>query len=285
MKTKLFVLLVSLLTWSQVFAEIREIAITIDDLPFVGSANHDPRKLQREHDRFINIMQALIDRKVPATGFIIAGSIEKGQWELLEAFRNQGFELGNHTYSHRSLNSVSAEKYIEDVAKADDILTPLMTSPKYFRYPYLAESKGERRDKVYEFLADSGYIIAPVTVDSKDFRFNSQLFAIPYRQRPQRLNYLKKRYLNFIWQQTLRAEAKAEKKHPGVSRQILLIHANLLNSHFMGDIIDMYQEKGYRIVRLDQILAHTETGEETENGDNDKPAAGAVSDVVNDIFQ
>ena len=65
----------------------------------------------------MQIVQTLVDHQAPATGFIIAGSIEKGQWELLEEFRKAGLSLGNHTYTHRSLNSMSAANYIEDVAR------------------------------------------------------------------------------------------------------------------------------------------------------------------------
>lgn len=252
MKTRMMWLAL-LLNVSSVIAEpVREIAITIDDLPFVGSANNDPKKLQREHDRFMLILQTLVDHHVPATGFIIANSIEKGQWELLEAFRNAGFSLGNHTYSHKCLNNVSGEKYIDDVDKADKKLTDIMTTPKYFRYPYLAESKGAKRDAVHQYLNEHEYIIAPVTIDSKDFKFNSQLFAIPYSQRPQRLEGLKKRYLSYIWTQTIRAEKNKPADAP--IKQILLIHSNLLNSHFLGDIIDMYEKNGYKIVSLDQVM-------------------------------
>lgn len=271
-------LLISLmLACSTIFAEPqREIAITIDDLPFVGSANNDPKKLQREHDRFMLMLQALVDRKVPATGFVIAGSIEKGQWQLLEAFRDAGMELGNHTYSHKSLNSLTAEKYIADLEHADKLLDPIMTKPKYFRYPYLAESKGVKREEVHTFLTEHGYTIAPVTIDSKDFKFNSQLFAIPYRLRPQNLNQLKKRYLAYMWNQTLRAEANAKQRGDDPIRQVLLIHANLLNSHFLGDVIDMYQANGYRIVSLDEILKKTK-------GSNE-PAAIELSPVLDQIL-
>ncbi|STX47262.1 polysaccharide deacetylase [Legionella hackeliae] len=47
------------------FSQEREIAITIDDLPFVGSSNNNPAKLQREKDRFLKILQTLIDKKCP----------------------------------------------------------------------------------------------------------------------------------------------------------------------------------------------------------------------------
>lgn len=236
------------------FAEDHEIAITIDDLPFVGSGTSTPGNLKRTQERFIAIVNTLVENQVPATGFAIGGAIAKNEWELLEIFRNQGFTIGNHTYKHRSLNSMSAENYIADIEKADAILTPVMTEPKYFRYPYLAEGNGEKKQKVHEWLAAHQYTIAPVTVDSKDYEFNAQFYRIPYRQRPQRLTQFKKRYLAFIWQQTLRADKKAKKVDGQPVKHILLIHANLINSLCLGDIIEMYRSNGYKFITLEEAL-------------------------------
>lgn len=236
------------------FAEDHEIAITIDDLPFVGSGTSTPGNLKRTQERFMAIVNTLVENQVPATGFAVGGAIAKNEWELLEIFRNQGFAIGNHTYKHRSLNSMSAENYIADIEKADAILTPVMTEPKYFRYPYLAEGNGEKKQKVHEWLAAHQYTIAPVTVDSKDYEFNAQFYRIPYRQRPQRLAQFKKRYLAFIWQQTLRADKKAKKVDGQPVKHILLIHANLINSLCLSDIIEMYRSNGYKFITLEEAL-------------------------------
>lgn len=236
------------------FAYEKEIAITIDDLPFVGTAGRNEAKLQRKHDRFMAIVQALVDNKVPATGFVIANSIEKDQWQLLEAFKDAGFIIGNHTYSHANLNATSAEKYIANIEKADKILEPLMGSPKYFRYPYLAEGHGEKKAEVLTYLHDHDYIVAPVTIDSKDFQFNQRLYAIPYRLRDKNINQLKQKYLAYMWNQTLKAEQRAPKVEGKPVKQILLIHANLLNSHAMGDIIELYRKNGYRFISLPEAL-------------------------------
>ncbi len=230
---------------------IREIAITLDDLPFVGSANYKASALKREHDRFMRILDTLVDNHVPATGFVIAGSIERGQWSLLEAFHDAGFTIGNHTFSHANLNHMSSSKYIENVEHADQVLNSLMSHPRYFRYPYLAEGNGARKAEVQQYLADHDYIIAPVTIDTKDFRFNSQLYRVAYRARPKYLPKLKKQYLSYIWKQTLRAEKRAKGKPV---KQIILLHANLLNSHFLGDIIQMYRDHGYKFITLKEAL-------------------------------
>jgi peptidoglycan/xylan/chitin deacetylase (PgdA/CDA1 family) len=235
------------------YAVEKQVAITIDDLPFVGSANYNPGNLRREHDRFMKMLAAIKDRGVPATGFVVAGTIEKGQWDMLNEFANAGLEVGNHTYSHPNLYSTATERYIKDIDKADKVLKPILTKPKFFRYPYLAEGRGEKKEKVLSFLHQKGYIIAPVTIDSKDFRFNDRLFSINWRNRPQHLPKIKQQYLSYIWQQTKRAERISEKNGKPI-KEILLIHANLINAHAMGDIIDMYQKKGYKIVPLRDIL-------------------------------
>lgn len=236
------------------FSAEREIAITIDDLPFVGTDSNNPGNLARSHDRFMKIVQSLIDHHVPATGFVIAGAIGKGQWQLLEEFRKEGFELGNHTYSHANLNRISTEKYMEEIAHADQKLSNIMTQPKYFRYPYLAEGKGAAKQEIQDFLTANQYTIAPVTIDSKDYQFNARLLQVSWRVRAQHLSQIKREYLDYIWKQTLLAEKKSSN---APVKQILLIHANLLNSHFLGDVIQMYKDHGYHFVSLGEALNNT----------------------------
>lgn len=235
----------------QCIGQTREIAITIDDLPLVASKMNTPGNQQRSIERFNKIIQAFVDNKVPATGFIIAGAIEKGQWSFLEDFRKAGLELGNHTYSHHSLNQMGADQYIADIDRADKIIAPLMTEPKYFRYPYLAEGNKVSKPKVMQYLTEHGYTVAPVTIDSKDFEFNEQLYRIPYRAREKNINQVKKRYLAYIWNATLKAEKKANGRPV---KQILLIHANLLNSYVLGDLLQMYKQNGYTFITLTEAL-------------------------------
>ena len=247
---KLYCLLLSLFACN-CFAEDREIAITIDDLPLVASKMNTPGNQQRSTERFGKIVQALSDNHVPAIGFVIGGAIEKGQWAFLEQFRSAGLMIGNHTYSHRSLNQIGAEKYIADIARADKVLAPIMTEPKYFRYPYLAEGTKQSKPLVLAYLAENHYTVAPVTIDSKDFQFNEQLYKVPYHSREAYISKLEPRYLAYIWQQTLKAEKRANGQPV---KQILLIHANLLNSYALNDIIQLYKKNGYKFITLTEAL-------------------------------
>ena len=239
------------------FGQDKEIAITIDDLPLVASKMNTPGNQQRSTERFDRIIQALTDNQVPATGFVIAGSIEKGQWEFLEKFRKAGLMIGNHTYSHRNLNQMSADAYIADVERADKVLAPLLTEPKYFRYPYLAEGNKQTKPKVLGYLTEHNYSIAPVTIDSKDFRFNEQLYHVPFRVRENYIGKMKAGYLAYIWRQTELAEKRANGQPV---KQILLIHANLLNSYVLNDIILMYKQHGYKFITLTEALKNPAPG-------------------------
>lgn len=227
------------------FAHKKEIAITIDDLPFVG-----------EYRNFhLNMMlNTMKEQQIPATGFIIAKEVRNDNWEMLQKFRDSGFGLGNHTYSHANLNVLETKAYIKEIKVADKILSPVLTEPKYFRYPYLAMSNGDKRNKILCYLAKKNYQVAPITIDSKDFVFNQRLLSVPELNRRNYLGEMEPFYLDFIWQQTVKAEAHTEYHHNPDQAQILLIHANLLNAYVLPDIIRLYKEKGYTFVTLEDAL-------------------------------
>jgi peptidoglycan/xylan/chitin deacetylase (PgdA/CDA1 family) len=252
MKAMICGLLLASFISSTSYAQVKEIALTIDDLPFVGTNSETKGNLQRSQDRFMKILGFLVDNHIPATGFVIAGSIAQGQWQLLEQFRAAGLGIGNHTYSHANLNRLSAERYIAEIKRSDTILAPIMTQPKYFRYPYLAEGRGATKQAVQDYLTANQYTIAPVTIDSHDYKFNEKLLHISWRVRNQYVEQIKKQYLNYIWQQTVKAEKHSKS---GDSVQILLVHSNLLNSHCLGDVIKLYQDHGYRFVNLETALS------------------------------
>lgn len=227
------------------FTPKKTVSITIDDLPFVG-----------EYRNFhLNMMiDTMTKEQVPATGFIIASEVRKNNWEILHKFRDAGFGLGNHTLTHANLNKLDTEEYIQEIQGADDILLPVLTEPKYFRYPYLAMSSGQKKEDILCYLAKKNYHIAPITIDSKDFVFNQRLLSVPEVDRRAYLEEMKPFYLDFIWQQTLRAEEHNQFHQNTDQAQILLIHANLLNAYVLPDIINLYKQKGYVFVNLEDAL-------------------------------
>lgn len=219
-------------------AQQRNIAITIDDLPLIDAP----------YERFENIVHSLMKHQVPAIGFIIGNRVNPNTIKQFELFQQNGLELGNHSYSHLNLKRVSCEKYINDLIKADVILTPFMSQPKYFRYPYLSEGKLWRKSIVRYYLSEHNYRVAPVTTDSRDFEFNVAFVKLIRENPTAALTDFKKRYLEYVWQRTLTAEKKAPQK------QILLLHANLLNGYFLDDLLQMLEDHGYHFISLGDAL-------------------------------
>lgn len=241
----LFFLLLLISLPSMSTAPQKTISITIDDLPFVGESRNFHLNM---------IMNTMKEQQVPATGFIIASEVHRENWETLHKFRDQGFGLGNHTFSHANLNKLNVKEYIHEIKRADILLSPVLTEPKYFRYPYLAMSSGIKKDKILCYLAKNNYQVAPITIDSKDFVFNQRLLSVPEINRRTYLSELKPFYIDFIWQQTLKAEEHTQYHHHPEQTQILLIHANLLNAYVLPDIINFYKHKGYSFVSLEEAL-------------------------------
>jgi peptidoglycan/xylan/chitin deacetylase (PgdA/CDA1 family) len=237
--------LIFLLLSSLAHSQKRLIALTIDDLPFVGE----------EKNFHLNmIIDAIKAHEIPATGFVIASKVSANNWDTLKKFREAGLGLGNHTLNHLNLNKVKTEAYLHEIDAADRLLNSVMSEPKYFRYPYLAMSNGEKRSSVLNFLSSKNYQVAPVTIDSKDFVFNQLLLGVKEKDRRSFLGALKKCYLEFIWEQTLKAEDKNREIRKPDRAQILLIHANLLNAYVLPDIISLYKENGFTFVNLSEAL-------------------------------
>lgn len=228
------------------FAGKKRIALTIDDLPFVGAGKNAHLDL---------ILETLIQNNIPATGFVIAGHIMPSDWPLLHKFRDSGFSLGNHTYSHANLNKLSIENYIQEIDMADKILQPVLSEPKYFRFPYLATGKGPKQEEILNHLFSKNYQIAPITIDSKDFIFNQLLLSLPEKKRLAFFNLLKPSYIEYIRQQTELAESTTKNKT--ARTQILLIHANLLNAYALPDLIQFYKQHGYDFISLEEALEST----------------------------
>ncbi|MDR3504273.1 MAG: polysaccharide deacetylase family protein [Legionella sp.] len=238
----LFLIILSIITYATApntpcTPRERTIAITLDDLPI-------------EHAKFEKITRALTKHKAPAIGFVIAKNLNENNLKDLHAFLDTGFVLGNHSYSHVNLRKISAASYIADVDRADKILSPLMTGTKYYRYPYLAESSFVKKHMVLHYLKKNHYQVAPVTIDSRDFLFNKK-FTSEVRENPGLFNKLRQQYLDFVWRQTVLAEYG---QRCNTTKQILLLHANLLNSYFLDDLLQMYEHHGYRFISLDEAL-------------------------------
>ena len=82
----------------------------------------------------------LYERKIPAIFFVIGKLVEKNKDFLVYALK-KGFELGNHSYSHKDFDKISVKVGREEIKKTDKILEEIYSlaeikrKRKYFRFP------------------------------------------------------------------------------------------------------------------------------------------------------
>jgi peptidoglycan/xylan/chitin deacetylase (PgdA/CDA1 family) len=231
-------------------ARAADIAITFDDLPVV--TGRVPIERQERITR--DLLAHLTKRKLPAIGFVngdkllVDSKVVPARVALLERWTKAGFELGNHTFSHRSLNRIAAEEFEADIIAGEKHLPG---KPRYFRHPFLHTGRSaEVRDRVNAFLAKRGYTVAPVTIDNSEWIFARAYDVAAPETRPK----IVAAYLDYML-------AKVEYHHQEAIRlfgrsiaHILLVHANALNAAAFGELADRIAKRGHRFITLSRAL-------------------------------
>ncbi len=240
----------------------RSVAVTIDDLPFAqsGPTACDYAELKPLTER---LLQPIHERRIPVTAFAIAGNCpgltDKERREVYGLWTHAGAEMGNHTYSHGGLNTVSIDEYEQDILRGDNALKEWLgvSRLRYFRSPML-QTGPELPIKVRleEFLAAQGYQQAPVTFDNADWMFayvySAALArgdtALAERARTECVPYMES-VIEFFERRSVEVVGH---EFP----QVLLMHANRLNSVMLPALLNMLERRGYRFVSLEEALCN-----------------------------
>ena len=233
----------------------RAVAITIDDLP--RGLDGGPRDFSTLKAMTVKLLQPFRERRIPVTGFVNAGRYsgdESGLRELLALWIDAGAQLGNHSYSHPDINTVSLDAYTADVLKGEqplrDVLAAHGQSLKYYRHPYLhVGASPEAKKGLASFLADRGYTVAPVTLDNADYAFAAAYVKVETRSR------VRREYVPYIESTVEFFESRSVEVVGREFPQILLIHANQLNADLIPELLAMFERRGYRFVTLDEALS------------------------------
>src|SRR5882672_6316110 len=239
----------------------RQVAITIDDLP-AGSANSMDAATITEMTT--KLLTTLRDEKVPAVGFVNEKKVYKlGEVdERIKALRmwlDYGFELGNHTFSHSSLNKVGLQAWEDDVVQGESVTRMLLAEHnmklRYFRHPFLDTGRDlQTRREAEAFLVARGYRIAPITLDAWDWAYAGVYEDAKRRGDPAAQDELAKSYLAYSDAEFAYAEQLSKQIVGYEPKQIILLHANQLEADHIGELLDLFRKRGYRFITLEDAL-------------------------------
>ena len=239
----------------------RFIAITIDDLPVVSA--HNDLKTRQEITR--KLLKNITEAKVPVIGFVNEIKLytndkrDEQEVDLLRQWLNAGLDLGNHTFSHLSLDDNPLEKYEDEILRGEIITKELLQTKNeqmhYFRHPYLQTGQTLKiKSELNQFFAQHNYTIAPVTIEDSDWVF-AQAYdnAIGKNDR----NLMKKlgaAYLQYFDAKVDYAERQSTELFDREISEIMLLHANSINADYFGDLARALKKRGYRFVTLAEAL-------------------------------
>ena len=240
----------------------RQVAITIDDLPAAASNFMSAAEITAMTSKLLTTLR---DQKVPVVGFVNEKKLYKlgevdERIKALQMWLDYGFELGNHTYSHMSLNRAGLKAWEDDIIQGEPVLQFLLAQHKmklrYFRHPYLDTGRDLlTRREAEAFLVERGYRIAPVTLDAWDWMYAPVYDDARKRGDTALQQELVKSYLSYSDAVFTYAEQLSLKTIGYEPKQILLLHGNQLEADHIGELLDLMRRRGYRFISLEDALS------------------------------
>lgn len=243
----------------------RIVAVTFDDLPATpaGVVSNDVASL---NELTRKLLGAVRKYSIPAVGFVNEGKLfvggsgdVDGRTAILRMWLDAGLELGNHTYSHRDLNSMSLAQFQADVLRGETVTRELLKGReqrlRYFRHPALHVGADLNQRRAFEaFLSSHGYTIAPVTVDNDEFVYAAAYAGALRRGEAATATRIGDDYLRYMEQVFAYFEDVSRRLIRREIPQVVLLHANTLNADRFDALAAALTKRGYRFVPLAQAL-------------------------------
>jgi peptidoglycan/xylan/chitin deacetylase (PgdA/CDA1 family) len=239
----------------------RAVAVTFDDLP--APHLYDVEQLRALTRKLLGTLKA---HHIPAIGFVNEGKLSAnggGEFEartqVLQMWTDAGLELGNHTYSHRSLYDTPREEFEADVVRGERVVKRLLAARgmklRYFRHPFLnVGPDGATKTAFEQFLAGRGYTIAPVTIDNADYLFARHYADAEKSGDRETMRRIAEAYVPYLEGTVAYYEQLSRDLLGYEVKQTLLLHANLLNADHFDDVAKMLERRGYRFITLAEAL-------------------------------
>lgn len=136
----------------------KSVAITFDDSPNLGKTN--------------KILTYLKDNHFHATFFVVGDKCDKNE-DLLLSIKNNGNEIGSHTYWHQNISKITDNELYIDYINVNNIYKRLFNENlKYFRPPYGIYKKKQLN------LLDTSFILW--SLDTKDWKYKNSEYLVSY---------------------------------------------------------------------------------------------------------
>ena len=227
------------------FSFALEVAITMDD----------PMVEQSDLTSFVEVNQSILDtlarHQLKAYLFVCGERVDSELGRgILNEWDEAGHGLGDHTYSHLDFGtaSVTLKKFLADGDRNERVLKHVRNRVPYFRFPFLHEGDTKaKRDGAREYLKKRRLRNGYVTIDASDWAISARLVKAQ-NQGSKALSKYRDFYIKHILDRVQYYDNLAKKLFKREIKHTLLLHHNVLNALFLGDLLDAMKKKGIRLI-------------------------------------
>lgn len=222
------------------------VSFTFDD----GSLRNKPGYSLEEWNSML--LTHLAEANVKATFFVRGDdkSSAKGKY-LLQSWNDSGHQIANHTLTHPNFDKedVSIEGYKREILANDSVINGYSNYVKLFRFPYLREGNTPAKvGSMRTFLKEIDYRNGHVTIDASDWYISSRLEKALKEDSTLEINKFKAYYIDHILGHALHYDSLAVALTGRQIKHTLLLHHNLAAALFLGELIEAFKMKGWKII-------------------------------------
>lgn len=247
-KVVLFLIIISI---TQFAIAQKKIALSFDDVPNLRNVN------AQNYPRLLSVLDSL---HIPLSIFVnesrlAVADTQKASTVFTHWVDHPSIILGNHTYNHKRYSKVGFDEFFEDVKQGEEFLkTYLNKNYIYFRFPYNDLGEGEEQQlKMIKELKKS-YTIAPFTVESSDWMYNSLYRKYQKIGDEKNATRIGKAYVEHTLKMIDYFSTMTEELYNRNISHIYLAHDNHINSDYIDAIILGLKERDFVFINLDEAM-------------------------------
>ncbi|MDQ6801484.1 MAG: polysaccharide deacetylase family protein [Acidobacteriota bacterium] len=231
------------------------VALTFDDIPAVALPTTEGCNALHWNQK---LLATLKRHHAPALGLVNTGKTCDLE-AVLNAWLDAGHDLGNHTFSHRDLNTMPVADFEQDIIRGESPLREVLAAHgktlRYFRYPMLhSGTTVQTRDTIANFLRRRHYTDAVVTLDNSDWVFAHAYAGALDRKDAAFAGRVAKAYVPYMESTLTFLEKRTREVVGRPIAHILLLHMNALNADMLDDLLRLFERRGYRFITVDEAL-------------------------------
>jgi peptidoglycan/xylan/chitin deacetylase (PgdA/CDA1 family) len=266
---------------SSAFAQAQrpQVAFTFDDLPAHGPL--PPGEARPDVVR--SILKTLKSEHMPPVYGFVNGFRDAQfpyQVEILKEWLKDGQPLGNHTYSHPSLDETTAKQFESNIEQDEAVLKAVDPSGDWhwFRFPFLDEGNTlEKRREVRGYLKEHGYQTAEVTMDFEDYLWNEPYARCMAKHDEAGVSYLEKSYLGTADEFIGVFRTLSRQLYGHEIPYVLLMHVGAFDAKMLPRLIALFRAKGFEFVTLQQAQSDPAYSFDPDIG---YPGGGTLEELV-----